>query len=480
MNHHHILYYLSSKVLAAVLNLFAVAVFARLSGPAGYGEYLVAFAWAYIVYGFSIQWLRFSFFARYRSDNASGQIATFAYSLLALAGAIALLGALTWALGLAPFHTIAAVVALVIALATYDSVHEIGRTRLRAGAVASVVILRAVLMLVLGAGALLMFKSPTALALAVAAAHLGAIAPLVGEVWPHLRTPWSRAAAQEFLDYGWPLVLAFGVSSLGQNLDRLMLAAWSGAAIVGPYGAVNDLIKQCFVVVSEAIAGAYITTAKSAALEGDDQRARDVLNHAFRAYTAVAVFGAAFIMRFERPVIDTLLGPAFREPTEALVPIFVLASVFMIFRSFYFGQVIFFTGSSKVELLASGAMVATAGLAALALVPGSGALGAGIALMLGQIVSCGVYIAAGMTIFPMPVPWRDSAVIAALALAAYTLTALVDRSITSAWIGIPLNTAILLVAFAEAANRFNILGLNSLPVKDWLRNLPKLTARTGN
>ena len=171
------------------------------------------------------------------------------------------------------------------------------------------------------------------------------------------------------------------------------------------------------------------------------------------------------------------LGPLFREPTEALVPLFVLASVFMIFRSFYFGQVIFFAGSSKVELLASGAMVATAGLAAVLLVPGSGALGAAIALMLGQIVSCGVYIAAGMTIFPMPVPWRDSAVITGLALGGYILTALVDRTIASAWIAIPLNTAILLLAFAEAANRFNILGLNNLPVRDWLRNLPKLTAR---
>ena len=477
MNDHHILYYLSSKVFAAVLNLVAVAVFARLSGPAGYGEYLVAFAWAYIVYGFSIQWLRFSFFARYRSDTASDQIATFAYSLLALAGTIGLMGGLIWALGLVGLHTMAAVVALVIALAIYDSVHEIGRTRLRAGAVASVVVLRAVLMLVLGASALLVFKTPTALAIAVAIAHLGAIAPLVGEVWPHLKAPWSRAIAREFLAYGWPLVISFGVTSLGQNLDRLMLAAWAGAATVGPYGAVNDLIKQCFVVVSEAIAGAYITTAKSAALEGDDQRAHDVLNHAFRAYTAVAVFGAAFILRFERPVIDALLGPLFREPTEALVPLFVLASVFMIFRSFYFGQVIFFAGSSKVELLASGAMVATAGLAAVLLVPGSGALGAAIALMLGQIVSCGVYIAAGMTIFPMPVPWRDSAVITGLALGGYILTELVDRTIASAWIAIPLNTAILLLAFAEAANRFNILGLNNLPVRDWLRNLPKLTAR---
>ena len=119
MNTQHILYYLTSKVFAAVLNLLAVAVFARLSGPSGYGEYLVAFAWAYNVYGFSIQWLRFSFFARYRTEDASDQIATFAYSLLVLAAIIAALGALIGITHLAAFRTVASVIALVVSLAVY-------------------------------------------------------------------------------------------------------------------------------------------------------------------------------------------------------------------------------------------------------------------------------------------------------------------------------------------------------------------------
>jgi O-antigen/teichoic acid export membrane protein len=480
MNAQHIVYYLSSKVFAAVLNLLAVAVFARLSGPSGYGEYLVAFAWAYIVYGFSIQWLRFSFFARYRDEDASTQVATFTRSLVGLIGIIIGLGLLLCLTGLVAVHTVAAVVCLVIGLSVYDSAHEIGRTRLRAGAVASVVILRAVLVLGFGTLALTVFKSPTALALAVALAHLGAITPLLGEIRPHLHAPWSKGHAREFIDYGWPLVVSFGVTSLGQNVDRLMLAHWWGAASVGPYGAVNDLIKQCFVVVSEAIAGAYITTAKSDLREGNDAKAQDVLNHAFRAYTAVAAFGAAFIMRFEHPVIDTLLGPAFREPTEVLVPLFVLASVFMIFRSFYFGQVIFFGGSSKVELLASGAMVATAAVIGLMLVPSSGAQGAAIALTLGQIVSCAVYIAAGTRIYQMPVPWRDAAAICGLALAGYGATALVGQFITSPWLQVPVDVAILAAAFAEAAQRFNVLGLNSLPVKNMLKNFVRFPLKYGS
>ena len=480
MNAQHVAYYLSSKVFAAIVNLLAVAVFARLSGPSGYGEYLVSFAWAYVVYGFSIQWLRFSFFARYRDIDASAQIATFTTSLGTLIALIAALGAGLFMTGLVPGQMIASVVCLVIALAIYDCAHEVGRTRLRAGAVASAVILRAVLMLCLGAAALTVFKTPAALALAVAAAHLGAIAPLVNEIRPHLTTAWSKGIAREFLDYGWPLILSFGVTSLGQNVDRLMLAHWWGAATVGPYGAVNDLIKQCFVVVSEAIAGAYITTAKSALREGDDTHARDVLNQAFCAYTAVSAFGAAFILCFEHPVIDALLGAAFREPTEALVPLFVLASVFMIFRSFYFGQVIFFGGSSKVELLASGAMVATAGACALALVPSRGAQGAAIALMLGQIVSCSVYIGAGTAIYRMPVPWRNAAGITGLALAGYIATVAVGRLVSNPLIALPLDTVLLLAAFAEAVQRFNVLGLNKLPVRSILKNVARFPVKYGS
>ena len=43
--------------MAAALNLTSVALFTRLAGPAGYGEYLIAFSWAYVVYGWSTQWL---------------------------------------------------------------------------------------------------------------------------------------------------------------------------------------------------------------------------------------------------------------------------------------------------------------------------------------------------------------------------------------------------------------------------------------
>ncbi len=458
----HVVYYLGSKVFAAALNLAAVAIFARIAGPAGYGEYLVAFAWAYIVYGFSIQWIRFAFFAGYNAEQASEQIATFS---IAVWGALAIICAaalVTWLLGLLPASMLIAVVSLVIALSLYDGAHEIGRTRLRAEAVATAVVLRATLMLAFGIIALKTFGTATALAVGVTLAHLGAVLPLLPDMLPHLKARWSQEAALGFVRFGWPLIMAFGVSSLGQNLDRLLLARIAGLHVVGPYGAVNDLIKQCMVVISEAIAGAYIAIAKRAAAAGNDERAREVLEHAFRAYTAVAAFGSAFIMRFERPAIDTLLGESFRVPTENLVPIFVAAAVLMVYRSFYFGQVIFFVQSSKLELAASAAMVSVVGVLSALLIPKYLAHGAAFALLGGQFVACLIYLTASKRLYVMPVPWRDFLGIVGWSLLGYAATAVVDHTGLKLWATLPINVSLLLAAFFAATRSYDLFSLNQL------------------
>lgn len=458
----HVVYYMGSKVFAAALNLASVAIFARLAGPAGYGEYLIAFAWAYIVYGFSIQWVRFAFFAGYNAEQASDQIATFSCAVWGALAIVAAAGVVTGVTGLMPASTLVSVIALVVALSLYDGAHEIARSRLRAEAVATAVVLRAVLTLAFGIFALKTFGTAVSLALAVTAAHLGAVLPLVPDMAPHLRSRWSREAAMGFFQFGWPLIMAFGISSLGQNVDRLLLARLSGLHVVGPYGAVNDLIKQSMVVVSEAIAGAYIAIAKRAAAQGNDARATEVLEHAFRAYTAVAAFGAAFIMRFERPVIDLLLGQSFREPTENLVPIFVLATIISVYRSFYFGQVIFFVQSSRLELAASAAMVSVVALLSALLVPTRMAEGAALALLGGQLAAGLVYVTGGRKFYAMPVPWRDFLGIVLHASAGFAVTALVDRTGLPPAATMPLDVLVLLTAFAAAARRYDLLSLNQL------------------
>jgi hypothetical protein len=63
MINHHVVYYMGSKLIAALLNLGTMVVSVRLGGAETYGAYVVMLAWGYILYSFTLQWLRFAFFA---------------------------------------------------------------------------------------------------------------------------------------------------------------------------------------------------------------------------------------------------------------------------------------------------------------------------------------------------------------------------------------------------------------------------------
>lgn len=447
----HAFLYVGSRIVAAALNFAAVAIFARLAGPAHYGEYLLTFAWAYIVYGFSVQWLRYAFFAAYESSMADQQIATFVktgggFLLVAL-----VFSALAGAFGLLTWPSIVAVMALVIGLTAFDMSVEIARTRLQAKAVGRATILRAVLSLLFGTTALLVYGTPVALAIGVAAAHLGATAPLLKDLIPRVSSPGSMSTAKGFLRYGWPLVFAFSASALGQSVDRLLLASYAGVGVVGPYGAVSDIVRQSMMVFAEAIAGAYISIAKDASANRDDARARSVLGKAFTAYATIALFGAAYILCFEEAALTTLLGPQFHAPAQSLMPLFVASSAVQMFRSFYFGQVIYFARISRPELIASLITVATVGVFALILIPGHGALGAAVAMLIGQIAACAYYVWEARRHYAMPIPLASLFSLAAYAGTGYMLAIAVAWLQWPSWLTMAVQFVILTALFLAAS-----------------------------
>jgi O-antigen/teichoic acid export membrane protein len=150
----------------------------------------------------------------------------------------------------------------------------------------------------------------------------------------------TRAASLHILRYGWPLLLSFGVTAVGQSIDRLLLAHFSGHAALGPYGVVADLLRQSFAVFGEAIILSLVTVAKQHVNEGKLRDANDTLQKAFNACLAAAAFGAAFFLVFGERLLPLLLGPDFIAPTRDLIPIFTVAFAFMTMRNFYFAQVI--------------------------------------------------------------------------------------------------------------------------------------------
>jgi O-antigen/teichoic acid export membrane protein len=414
----HAVIYIGSRVFAAALNLLSVALFARLAGPETFGAYLLYLASAYIIYGFAIQWLRMSFFAVYTADHSLAIVGTFIRTMFVFVGLVVVIAGLSAWAGIYSRDVVVGTILPTVGLAVFEMFYEIARARLKVELVGFAVLLRAVFVPIGGALAFELTGTATGLAAGVALAHILAAAPLIREGWPAVRAKFSAGIARQYLEYGSPLILAFGINAVGQSGDRLLLAKFDSVGAVGPYGAVSDLIKQSLVVVSEAVAGSYMPHAKRAASDGDNARTRLILTEAFRAYAFITAFGSAFILCFAPDLVDLLFGEPYAKAAASLVPLFTLATALYVFRAFYFGQAIYFLESSSAELYASTATVAAGAVTALLLIPSYGAIGAAFAMLAAQGAGCLVAALAARRWQAMPLPILDFCGIAGIAAAA--------------------------------------------------------------
>lgn len=463
----HLGYYLGSKLIAAIINLVAMALIVRLAGPETYGAYLLILAVAVIVYALTLQWLRFAFFACFRPECASAIVVSCLAALAVGCASTAIVaGALAWS-GLVAADLAAGVGVLVVGLASYDAVHEMARTRLEARAVAIGVLTRAVLMPTLGVAALIVFATPLALAVGVSLAHLGAAVPLLYNVSPEIEGRPSREQIRRLWDYGRPLVPAFGLDSLGGNLDRLLLARFAGVADLGPYGAVADLVRQIMIVAAEAISGAYMSIAHAAAVEGRHEEARNVLGRAFLAYIAFTAFAALAILRFDRLLIDTLFGAGVGATVEPVLALIVATGVLIVFRGYFFGQALYLMESSHMLLVSNGVHAATVAITGLLLVPEQGIPGAAAALLAGSVAGTLVYVYAWRDHYVMDLPYIEAAQILALALTAFLVSGMVERSSGHGALAVALNLTLFAGLALLAARRFDILSFNSLASVAW-------------
>jgi len=414
----HAAIYIGSRVFAAALNLLSVALFARLAGPEVFGAYLLYLASSYIIYGFAIQWLRMSFFAVYTTDNSLSIVGTFIRTVCLVVCLLAVIAALiVWA-GIYSGAVVAGTLLPTIGLAVFETFYEISRARLKVELVGFAVLLRALFVPLGGAIAFELTGNAVGLAAGVAAAHILAAIPLIREGWSGIRARYSAGIARQYLKYGSPLILAFGINAVGQSGDRLLLARLDSVGAVGPYGAVGDLIKQSLVVVSEAVAGSYMPHAKRAASGGDDAQTQSILIEAFRAYAFITAFGSAFILCFAPDVVHILFGAHYADAADSLVPYFTLATALYVFRAFYFGQAIYFLESSSAELYASTGTVVAGAITALLLIPRYGATGAAFATLAAQAAGCLIAALAARRWRAMPFPLLDLCGIAGVAIVA--------------------------------------------------------------
>ena len=453
----HAALYLGARAIAAVGNMFAVAVFTRLAGAEVYGGYLLLLATAGVVNGFAVQWVRYAFFANDRADGSA-----FVPTLLAMVGA-ALAAA-------APIATLAMLArgsspgfvagALLMAAATglFDTCSEVFRTRLDVWRVIVAGLMRTVLVVALGTAALLWSHDPVSLAVGVALANLLAAGPTLLAMRPLLRAAPSVAVARQYVAFGWPLILSFGIGAFAQSVDRFVLDAVGGAALVGPYGAASDFVRSSFLVVAEALASSMISIAKRQHGAGDDLQAQATLTVAYRLFVLLAGVGTAGFLMFGEAAFALIFPGRFAAASAGLLPVIVAAAVLLVIRNLYFGQVIYFNRASGLELGSTLILLVVNGSLCLLLIPRFGVAGAAWAFLSGQALSTAFVIAAGRRRFRMPVLWRPTLAVAAIVAGLVWLGWEVDRLGYGLWLGAAIKAPLFAVGAGMAAWSAGTLG----------------------
>ncbi|TXN20753.1 oligosaccharide flippase family protein [Methylobacterium sp. WL9] len=457
----HTLTYVGSRAVAAALNMASLAVFTRLAPVDTFGTYLFILSWAIVLYGATCQWPKFAFFALYDDARAPEQIGTLVRILVGLLALTTLATAAAAGLGFVEARFAAAVIAATAGTTIFEGTLEIARTRLAAETVAVSVVSRGALVLGLGSMALSYEGDARDLVLAVGLANALAAIPAGLSVWPLVRHgKGSVTEARRLLAYGWPLVLSFGIAALAQTIDRLIIGKTVGTEDLGAYGAIGDFLRQSFVVFGESIALSMISIAKRDARDGGMESAAPVLRDAARALTLIGAFGAVFFLTFDETIVSILLGPAYRDSAMTVAPFLIAASVCMMFRAYYFGQVIYFTGSSTLDAIASTILLVATGGLSLALIPLHGVRGAAIALATGQALACLVYIFGANGRIRMPVPILDILLITTCALAASVANSGIDLMFGTKGPALLALKVMVIALFAVGAVwHFNIIGL---------------------
>ena len=449
--------YLGSRATAAAGNLMAVAIFTRIAGPAEYGHYVLIFAWSMIVYGFGTQWMRFAYFGVYQTLSVNEYVASLARLLAITMAALAVVFAAMALGGLFDPVSLLAVFTLVCAMTVYEAAFEVTRTRLNARIGAISMILRTCLTITLGSVSLWLGGGASGLAFAIALVHVIAAIPCFTTFAGIRLSQGSRTASLRILNYGWPLLLSFGVTAVGASIDRLLLAHYAGAAAVGPYGVVADILRQSFSVFGEAIVLSLVTVAKQHANDGNVEASNRAMRKAFNSCLAAAAFGAAFFLVFGDALLRLLLRPDFIGPSQDLIPLFTIAFAFMTMRNFYFAQVIYFIHASYLELIVSTLFLIVSTTLSLLLVPTYGAHGAAISLMVASIVSCLAYMMIGRRWYSLPIDLVALGAIASLAAVFVFGARLIPAFVTNANILLLVDLVVFVGFSAFAVLHFGLL-----------------------
>lgn len=407
----HTFAYALGRLFPGIVNLLALAWYARALGAEDFGLYGLAMASVGVANTAAFHWIVLAI-GRYLPAQMEAPGVWMAVTLAGFGSMVACTAAVALPLSvwlLPPGHGPLALAALTLlwCQAAFDVHQRVQSVQERPLAYAASAAVRAVLALAIGLGLLEI--------------GLGAVAPVIGwalgsvAVIPLAGTwPWRAALGQRAdraltiraLRFGLPLSIALMLRQLVTLADRAMIAAFIGIGTAGAYAAAADLTGFAVTLILSSVPLATLPRALRAIERGERAQATQVLEQMGGIIVALGLPLLAACILLAEPITAAVLGAGLGGPAAALLPWLGLATVLSGVKSYYFDTA-FVIGQ------ASGALAwltLATGVVNLALnawwIPLAGAQGAALASCVAIALACVGSAILGRRYWRLPNIWR--------------------------------------------------------------------------
>jgi O-antigen/teichoic acid export membrane protein len=161
-------------------------------------------------------------------------------------------------------------------------------------------------------------------------------------------------------------------------------------------------------------------------------------------------------------LLTLLFGASIATAVAPFLFLILASNTIMVFRAYYFAQILFVEDSSKLMLIANLSHAAVAASLSLLLIPRYGAAAAAFALMMGHLVALTVYACTWRNKYVMQLPYADVALIGLGAIVAYAIMEGIDTIAGRGAIAHGVNIGIFGTVALATAWRFKILSINEI------------------
>lgn len=460
------------SLLRGVLGFLIIAVYTRLLSPADYGDYAVIIAIVGFTDAFAFMWIRHAVLRHITHQKADGDAAYFSNALLLYAGAGALCLAAFFALWQAGAFGSGAhaqayrLLGLLIAAEAFSNLAIVmARIRLQHRLYGALNLLKSALTLVLGAALILAgFGAAGAvwgfLAAALLACAIGfAATPDFRKINPAAINAGILRGAMTF---GLPLVFVLSLQSGVRATDRMLLEALIGGDATGLYSAAQDIPYRILNLLMMAINIAAYPMAVHKLDHESEESCRAQLAENFTLLLGIALPATAGMVMLSDGFAQIFVGEDFRPFVSAYFAPFAWLAFAGGMAQYYFSLSFSLAKKTNAMILPFAGALLINLAAGYFLIPVMGVTGAVIGAFAAYAFSFAAMIALSSKIFPMPVPWKETAQIAlATAVMAVVLKALnagasMPGLVISVFVG-GLVYMIVIFAFNTASARTNTL-----------------------